>query len=66
MSLQIYSRTHLPGAIGSGLYRVPSTKQHNWSGEWHLRPRKRLTGPAESFALDRPKPSESRSFERRG
>ena len=46
------ARTNPPGAIGSGLYRAASSKPHGWSGEWHLRQRKKLDGLAEVFTRD--------------
>ncbi len=43
-----------PGALGKGMYSVGSPeRRHGWSGDWHLQPRKRLDGPAESFAIER-------------
>jgi len=45
-------KSRLPGALGSGLYRGQPSKPHNWSGDWHLRPRKAPGGPSESFAFE--------------
>lgn len=46
------NKNRLPGAIGAGLFRGATGKPHSWSGNWHMRPRKKLSGPAESFALE--------------
>ncbi len=45
-----------PAALGSGLYRAGSGRPHGWSADWHLRPRKTLTGPVDSFALEPRRP----------